>query len=323
MALSIWISPGIFNLLVSNNSSSEKADIFDLADRLVNSFSYRMSSLVSGRRRNRDYNRYKRSGEQPLTPGYHVYKWAQVTKALGDCALLDVFKRALPLPANYGYGIDERIVEYPWLISRLPETGGTFLDAGSALNFSMLIKLPVLKEKTVHIVTLHPEGNCFWQEGVSYEFADLRDLPLRDNYFDQIACISTLEHVGLNTEIYTSARVELLQKGDYKLAASELWRVLKPGGHLYLTMPFGKACNLDWLQQFDSRMIADLIEFIRPQKASAVYYRYEATGWNVANADACRDSAYTPPEFWSMPVQRIAQGTPVAAGAVVCLDLLK
>lgn len=316
---------------MNDNSSSEKTDILDLAERLANSFSYRMNSFVSGRRRQRDYDLYKRSGEQPLTPGYHVYKWTQITKALGDGSLLDVFKRALPLPANYGHGIDERIVEYPWLISRLSQAGGTLLDAGSALNFSTLIELPVLKKKKVHIVTLHPESNCFWHQGISYEFADLRDLPLRDNYFDQIACISTLEHVGLNTEMYTSERVELLQKGDYKLAASELWRVLKPGGHLYLTMPFGKACNLDWLQQFDVAMITDLTQFFRPREASAVYYRYEATGWNVSDADACRDSEYTSPEFWSSesssqsrePVGHIAHGVPVAAGAVVCLDLLK
>lgn len=319
--MSTSISPGTFNLLVNNNSRSEKTDILDLADRLVNSFSYRMHSLVNGRRRQRDYNRYLRSGEQPLTPGYHVYKWSRIAHVLGDDSLLDLFKRGRALPANYGYGIDERIVEYPWLISRFQQTGGTFLDAGSALNFKTLIELPVLKGKTVHIVTLHPESDCFWQMGVSYEFADLRDLPLRDNYFDQIACISTLEHVGLNTEIYTKERVELLQKGDYKRAAGELWRVLKPGGHLYLTMPFGKACNLDWLQQFDIAMVTDLMEFFGPREASAVYYRYEATGWNVSNADACRESEYTPPEFWSSSTS--AHDAPVAAGAVVCLDLIK
>ncbi len=292
----------------------------DLAERLANSFSYRVNSLVSRRREQRDYNRYLRSEKQPLTPGYFVHKWSQITQVLGDASLLDVFKHGLVLPANFGHGIDERIVEYPWLISKLPQGSGTLLDAGSALNFKPVIERPVLKEKTVHVVTLHPESNCFWQSGVSYEFADLRELPFKDHYFDQIACISTLEHVGLNTEMYTSERVEVLQKGDYTLAAGELWRVLKPGGRLYLTMPFGKACNLDWLQQFDAGMVAKLMELLRPREVSEVYYRYDASGWSVASADACRDAEYTAPELWQSSQTPDA---PVAAGAVVCLDLLK
>jgi SAM-dependent methyltransferase len=302
---------------VSNKSSS---DIFDLAERLATSFSYRVNSLVSRQRDQRDYKRYLQSEKLPLSPGYFVHKWSEITEVLRDAALLDVFKRGLALPANYGHGIDERIVEYPWLISRLPQRSGTLLDAGSALNFKPLMTLPLLKEKTVHVVTLHPESNCFWQSRVSYEFADLRDLPFKDSYFDEIACISTLEHLGLNTEMYTSERVENLQKGDYKVAASELWRVLKPGGRLYLTMPFGKPCNLDWLQQFDAVMIASLMELLRPSEVSEVYYRYDAGGWSVSSAEACRDSEYTAPELWK---SRGSNDLAVAAGAVVCLDLLK
>ncbi len=312
---------------MNNNSSSEQRDILNLAERLANSFSYRLHSLVNRRRQQRDYNRYLKSGMQPLTPGYHVHKWAQIDKVLADARLLDIFRLGSALPADYGRGIDERIVEYPWLISRLPQNGGRMLDAGSALNFETLMKLPALKEKKVHVVTLHPESNCFWRESVSYEFADLRDLPLTDNYFDQIACISTLEHIGLNTEMYTSERVEDLQKEDYKLAARELWRVLKPGGRLYLTMPFGRPCALDWLQQFDTPMITSLTELLRPREVSDVYYRYDAGGWSTSNADACRDSEYTSPETWAQPssrsVKRPGEEVPVAAGAVVCLDLLK
>ena len=297
-------------------SIKSSSDIFDLAERLANSFSYRVNSIVSRRRDQRDYKRYLRSEKPPLTPGYDVHKWSQITEVLSDAAVLDVFKRGVALPANYGHGIDERIVEYPWLISRLPQGSETLLDAGSALNFKPLMTLPVLKEKTVHVVTLHPESNCFLQSRVSYEFADLRDLPFKDSYFDQIACISTLEHVGLNTEMYTAERVESLQKGDYKIAASELWRVLKPGGRLYLTMPFGKPCNLDWLQQFDAAMVANLLEWLRPREVSEVYYRYDAGSWSLSTAEACRDSEYTAPES-------VSRDLPVAAGAVVCLDLLK
>lgn len=322
---------------MNGNSPSEKNDILSLAERLANSFSYRISSFANRRRERRDHELYLQSGKQPFTPGYHSYKWNLVQNALADSSLLEAFRQGHALPDSYGLRLDERVVEYPWLMARLPGEAGTLLDAGSVLNFRQLIDLPLLKEKVVHIVTLAPEANCFWKRGVSYAFADLRDLPLRDNFYDQIVCLSTLEHVGLNSEIYTRERVERLQKGDYKLAASELWRVLKPGGHLYLTVPFGQACDLDWLQQFDAAMVHDMIEVLRPCKASAVYYRYGATGWNISTEEACRNCEYTAPARWGLvpfskpdeenqnltPGERPANGTPVAAGAVVCLDLLK
>src|SRR5215813_3743749 len=35
------------------------------------------------------------------------------------------------IPSGYGRWLDERIVEYPWLFSRLPDGPGRLLDAGS------------------------------------------------------------------------------------------------------------------------------------------------------------------------------------------------
>ena len=83
---------------------------------------------------------------------------------------------------------------------------------------------------------------------------------------------------------------------------------------------FRNGVQPDWLQQFDTAMITELMELLRPSEASESYYRYDASGWTVSNANACRDSEYTPPESWTSST---SPGTPVAAGAVVCLDLLK
>lgn len=298
-------------------------DILDFAERLANSFSYRMHSVVSSRRHRRDYDCFLKAGMRPFTPGYDVYKWQQIQEALANSSLLELFRDGRDLPVQFGSGIDERIVEYPWLLSRLEKAPGTVLDAGSALNFELLVNQPILEQKAMHVLTLHPESNCFWKRGISYVFADLRDLPLRDRYYDQVVCISTLEHVGLNTEIYTSKRIEHLLKGDYKLAARELWRVLKPGGRLYLTMPFGKVCSLDWLQQFDEPMISDLTAMLQPQETSITYYSYNAAGWKVSTAAGCGNCEYTDPDAWKSGSLSSSQATPVAAGAIVCLDLLK
>ena len=44
------------------------------------------------------------------------------------------------LPARYGFRVDERVVEYPWLFSRFFAGEGTLLDAGSTLNFDYLLE---------------------------------------------------------------------------------------------------------------------------------------------------------------------------------------
>ena len=107
----------------------------------------------------------------------------------------------------------------------------------------------------MHICTLAPERECFWRRGVSYMFEDLRCLPYRDNWFDCIACISTIEHVGMdNTQLYTadSARRENRPE-DALRAMREMRRVLKPGGTLFLTAPYGRAASHGWLQVFDAK----------------------------------------------------------------------
>ena len=80
---------------------------------------------------------------------------------------------------------------------------------------------------------------------VSYVFEDLRETCYRDAYFNWIVCISTLEHVGLdNTRFYTSdLRRKEVSPGDHLRVASELRRVLRPGGVLYLSVPFGLSRN--------------------------------------------------------------------------------
>jgi hypothetical protein len=67
---------------------------------------------------------FMRSGMKPWTKGYIEYKEHEIARVLAD----KVFTSG-ELPAKFGYRLDERIIEYPWLFSRLPATEGTLLDA--------------------------------------------------------------------------------------------------------------------------------------------------------------------------------------------------
>jgi hypothetical protein len=80
------------------------------------------------------------------------YKFSAIRHALDRGVLRDGL-----LPAGYGFRLDERIVEYPWLFSRLPPGVGNLLDAGSVLNYQFLLAQPGLAEKRIFISTLAPE----------------------------------------------------------------------------------------------------------------------------------------------------------------------
>jgi len=237
---------------------------------------------------------YLRHGQKPWSRGYHDFLWQLVEKTINNSDLINRFKNSFGLPTLYGKNIGERIIEYPWLISNLPEEPKTLLDAGSTLNYSEIMNHKKLNNKKIIIVNLSHEDYCFWQKDISYLFADLRQLPFLDNCFDIITCISTLEHVGMdNTMFYTDDPKHKESKSrDYLKVILELKRVLKSGGTLFITVPFGRYQNLQYLQQFNQDMIKQVIETFNGKTTSIDYYRYTKDGWNISNADECMDMEF-------------------------------
>jgi hypothetical protein len=132
----------------------------------------------------------------PWTKDYQERRDRTLREAVTDAELRARFASRAPLPAGYGCGLDERCVEYPWLLAHLPPGPGRLLDAGSALNHEFLLERDALAAKRIHVVTLAPEAQCFWGRGVSYVFEDLRALPFRDGTYDIVVSVSTIEHVG-------------------------------------------------------------------------------------------------------------------------------
>jgi len=244
------------------------------------------------------------------------YKIDAITRALRAADF-----SSAKLPPGYGFRLDERIVEYPWLFSRLPTVPGALLDAGSVLNFDFLLDHPRLKSKKLHICTLAPESDCFWTRGISYLFEDLRRLPYRDEWFEWVVCLSTLEHVGMdNTLLYTGdAAQKQAQPQDYLTALRELNRVLKPGGTLYLSVPYGRAARHGWLQIFDQGMIENVIAAFAPVEHSAAYFLYHADGWRASDAQEAGNATF----FDIHHSQGYDPDFAASARAVCCLELKK
>jgi len=255
-------------------------------------------------------------GSRPWSPGYAVHKQDEIVKYLAQ----GCFSAEL-LPFGFGFRLDERIIEYPWLFSRLPKASGSLLDAGSTLNQTYLLSQPSLRAKKIHICTLAPENECHWQQGISYLFGDLRSLPYRNELFDWVICISTLEHVGMdNTRLYTQdpARRESARH-DYLQAVAELHRVLKPGGTLYASIPYGRSADHGWLQVFDSFAVDTLVKTFSPRRYKELIFRYHPDGWRTSSRDDAFEATY-------FDVHTDAAAAPdyaAAARAVCCLELQK
>lgn len=262
--------------------------------------------------------RYVWSGRVPFSPGYGEYRRRYVRSLLADTALLRAFREGGPLPPAHGYRLDERVVEYPWVFSRVDVWGRRVLDAGGALDHQDLRAHPEIARRTVVIVSLaHEAGRVAGRHVI----ADLRRLALRDEAVDTVVCVSTIEHVGLdNTRLYTpEARFREDDRGAWRPALGELVRVLRPGGRLLLTVPFGKARTFGWMQQFDRAGVEAMLDAAGGTPVDVAFFRYDATGWRRADAAACADCEY----FDVHAGQGMPADGAAAARAVACIELIR
>jgi len=267
-------------------------------------------------RERRLIRKYLSGGRQPWSKGYVQFKERFIAQALADESLMHIFTQNDQLPNNYGHALDERVVEFPWVISQLSTCGRRILDAGSALNHSYLLDLPAVRSRDVTILTLAPERFFLPRSNVSYMFGDLRGTVIRDASMSVVTCISTLEHIGMdNTMIYTADKTfDEAHPDDYKKVLAEIRRVLIPGGFALITVPFGKKENHGWLQQFDLNGIQEIIRaFDRCDEVR--FYRYQASGWQRSSAEQCAGCEYYNVHARAAPDPDLA----AAARAVACI----
>ncbi len=262
------------------------------------------------------YPLFIKKGKKPWTLGYQTHKKLKIIKYLNDNNFNIKVKHA-----GYGIRLDERIIEYPWLFSHLKSDSGNLLDAGSALNFDFLLCREPIKSKKIYILTLAPENKCYWKQNISYIYEDIRCTSFKSLYFDWIVCISTIEHIGLdNTLFYTQDREKKENNPHaYLDAVKELSRILKPGGTLFLTVPFGKYRNHGWFQVFDSEMLDKLISMFSPKKVEEFHYRYLPDGWRLSTRELSKDATCFDIHFQKQYDPDFA----AFSRAIACLKLIK
>jgi O-antigen chain-terminating methyltransferase len=88
---------------------------------------------------------------------------------------------------------------------------------------------------------------------------------------------------------------------------AEMLRILKRGGKLILTVPFGRFVDYGWFINYDSVGIERLLSSSRTSAIQADYFQYTLGGWMPCSADDLRNTVDGD------------NGAPAAAG-VACFD---
>jgi SAM-dependent methyltransferase len=274
--------------------------------------------IVSSRKRR--IAKYVRNGQKPWTRGYKVHRENIIQDSINDTELVDCFSQKRRLPTNYGYRIDERIIEFPWFFSKLPIENNLLLDVGSSLNFEYILNRPALECRSIIIYDLSLK-RFSKKNNVSYIQGDIRDTILKSECVDEIACISVLEHIGMNnTVLYSNdSRYNEFRPDDYRNLVQEFKRLLKPGGSLFVTVPFGRYENHGWLQQFDYQMIKTVIELFGGSTSETSYYKYSDDCWHVSDVEACKKCSYF--DFHNSVAYEPDHAA--AARAVACIEMIK
>ncbi len=233
---------------------------------------------------------YQMSGQRPWSLGYSIYKFNYIFQVIQKN--LETFRRS-QLPKGYARGLDERAVEYPWVFAQLKASDKIILDAGSSLNHGEILSTANLRDRQLYIMTLAYEGMCFSAQSPSYIYGDLRSTCFQSDYFDAVVCISSLEHVGMDNSFYTGKEDRFnYQKYEYLKAITEFKRILKKGGTVYITVPYGLYKNHRWFQIFDESMIDKLQETFAPESMTTAYFKYENNQWNYADKASCQTGIY-------------------------------
>ena len=195
---------------------------------------------------------------------------------------------------------DERLVEVPWVLSRL--RSGRVLEVGYAFAEPAYIAALVDAAPGELVGVDLTEAEV---PGFETVVADARELPFPDASFDQVLLVSTLEHIGADNEVYgVGGAADDTGRG---VALRELRRILRPAGSLLVTVPLGEPCDYGWFRQEDvrgwTRLFTESGYFVEEQEV----YELGEEGWRSA------------PTFDPRGVVYGTRGP--AASAVLCAEL--
>jgi ubiquinone/menaquinone biosynthesis C-methylase UbiE len=166
----------------------------------------------------------------------------------------------------------ERLVEYEFVARNLmsSQKQAAILDIGSGNSILAEAISKFGKGKWAVFRVDIEKSNCDIR-------MDARMTGFRKAVFDQVICISTIEHIGIGTD-YTGYYDD--NDGDIK-TIKEIVRVLKKGGNAIITVPYGKVMKPTH-RVYDRRALSRLLDVDDTGSlvdARKEFYCYKAGKW--------------------------------------------
>jgi glycosyltransferase involved in cell wall biosynthesis len=162
-------------------------------------------------------------------------------------------RAAFRRPASYWPCLEEEVGEYKRYFK------GNVLNAGAGCRDLSTIVEGELTNQDI------PHGN---HNANIHIFSPIHEIPVDDDHFDSVFCNAVLEHVANPTEV-----------------VEEIYRVLKPGGYLYLCIPFLQPEHLDPtdFQRYTKDGLRKLVtdQGFEVVKVEGVHTVYHTLGWIV------------------------------------------
>lgn len=145
----------------------------------------------------------------------------------------------------------ERVVEYPFVLMNLRlEEGARILDVGcvgSLLSYK-------LSSMGYRVTGYDFDKFDITHPNFTFIQGDFLDNEFRDEAFDAVVAVSTVEHCGIPV-----CGPRVIEDGDRRMVR-EIHRVLKKGGVFIVSVPFGKkGKNREW-RVYDERALNELLK---------------------------------------------------------------
>jgi len=169
--------------------------------------------------------------------------------------------------------VNERIIEIPFVIRALSglTDGSCILDLGCSGS-----PLPLyLSALGLRVTGL--DFRRFPYTFANFEFVqgDILEMPFDDAFFDAVTCISTLEHLGLG--YYQDPKSD--RPADER-AMQEIGRVLKSGGRLVLSVPYGIPGQNEHQRIYNEARLTELLAGWRIERKQYYVKVFPDGAWN-------------------------------------------
>lgn len=172
---------------------------------------------------------------------------------------------------------DARVIEYPFVLGKLSSMSkGKVLDVGCVARSNYLPA--TLATLGWEVYGIDAREWKFKFPNFNFVQGDVRHSEFKNNFFDCAYAVSTIGNIGL------SGRYGINQddsEGDVN-TIREIFRILKPGGKLLVTLPYGEAYKVvkPWGREYDEQRIKELFNGWKMQ-CKLVYCKDKDDCWVV------------------------------------------